>query len=463
VSLISKTLRLPLLSVVTAVVACGPSPESETPKRPPLTEKWLSRARDSYRQGDMSDATDASESALKVSPHDPDVRVMKARVALARLDLREAAKLTEGIQTVEAHQIRSRALWYAGDIDAASEEIEAVLADPSIKDSWATEVGKLARGGQGRHPFAIEGGLVGAVEMPRAGASLVVPCELEGEHILALVDTAVSELMIDSSSRREPAWVNLRFAGNIEVKDVPALTRDLAPVSRQYGATIKALIGVNMLRHIHATFDRRGDQFVVRREDPPAPPEASRVPLFYARGGGMMLRAGVTKEDSGQTPFFVDTTAAYAVALEDATWKRAGVDPSVLKGDPQLPPNVKSGILPILRIVGFDLPEVPALENVPLTDLKSSLDIDLGGVVGAGVLALFRVTFGDDGRFIWVEPDPTLGELPSATRRPRSPPPPPVEDGTAPSAAPAPPPMQPDATPPPAAPKKPDATPSPKK
>ena len=424
-----------LLLVMCAPAACGPSQDAVAPARPPLAEKWLSRAKESYRQGDMADATEASDSALKVSPRDPEVRMMKARVSLSRLEFTEAAKLSMGIATTEAHQLRARALWYAGDLEAAAEEVDAILADPSIKDPWASDVGKLARMGQGRHPFAIENALVGAVEMPRAGASLVVPCELDGERILAVVDTAVPEFVIDSTTRREPAWVNLKF-DKLEVKDVPAVTRDLSPISRQFGATIKALIGVNALRHMHATFDRHGDQFVVRREDPPAPPDASRVPLFYAKGGLMMLRAAVNKDEGGQTPFFLNTTAPYFVALEDATWKRAGVDLSVLRGDPSMPDNVKGGVLPLLRVFGFDLPDVPGYQNVPLAELKNAIDIDLGGVVGSAVLSLFRVTFGDDGRFIWVEPDPTLAEAPTGRRRA----PPPTGMDAPPSSAPSAPP-----------------------
>lgn len=436
-------------------VACGPPQDAVAPARPPLAEKWLARAKESYRQGDMADATDASDSALKVSPRDPEVRMMKARVSLSRLDFTDAAKQAAGIPTTDAHQLRARALWYAGDLEAAAEEIDAILADPQVKDPWASDVGKLARMGQGRHPFAIENALVGAVEMPRAGASLVVPCELDGERILAVVDTAVPEFVIDSTTRREPAWVNLKF-DRLEVKDVPAVTRDLTPISRQFGATIKALIGVNALRHMHVTFDRHGDQFVVRREDPPAPPEASRVPLFYAKGGLMMMRAAVNKEDGGQTPFFLNTSAPYYVALEDSTWKRAGVDLSVLRSDPSLPDNVKGGTLPLLRVFGFDLPDVPGYQNVPLAELKNNIDIDLGGVVGSAVLSLFRVTFGDDGRFIWVEPDPTLAEPSGGGRRGRGAPPPPATDvppaSPPPSAAPptAPPPGA--GNPPPAAP-----------
>ena len=36
------------------------------------------------------------------------------------------------------------------------------------------------------------------------------------------------------------------------------------------------------------------------------------------------------------------------------------------------------------------------------------LDGLLGGIVGAGLLEAFRITFTDDGRFAWVEPDPTM-------------------------------------------------------
>ena len=78
---------------------------------------------------------------------------------------------------------------------------------------------------------------------------------------------------------------------------MPALSQDLSAITRQFGVPIKALIGAQLLRHAHATFDRRGDQFVVRRQDAPAPPDASRVPLYYLRGGGMLLRATVTNKD----------------------------------------------------------------------------------------------------------------------------------------------------------------------
>jgi len=41
-------------------------------------------------------------------------------------------------------------------------------------------------------------------------------------------------------------------------------------------------------------------------------------------------------------------------------------------------------------------------------DVFANVDLDMGGIIGAGLLSVFRVTFGDDGRFIWIEPDPMM-------------------------------------------------------
>ena len=402
-----------LAAIVSFTPACG-GPGADSPNRTPLAEKWYTRAKASYLEGDFDDARHAAEAALQASASDTDIRVLNARIALMRLDFPLTLKLTNGLQTTEVHALRGRAHWYAGNIEQAADELEAMLLDPTVKDPWAREVAQLARGGTGRHPFHIEGGLIAAVEMPRAGPALVVPCELEGERILALVATAVGELIIDSNSRKEPAWVNLKFGDKLEVKDVPALTQDLSGLSRQLGAPIKALLGVNLLRHMHVTFDRRGDQFVVRKDEPSAPPDASRVPLYYVRGGGMMLRANVSGKEGGDTTLLVDSSAAFPLSLEPATWKRAGVDPASLVADPSAP-NIRTGAVPSLKIGGFDLPKVPAMEGSSLTELKSTIDVNLGGIIGGGLLSIFRVTFGDDGRFMWLEPDPGMSAAPPGT------------------------------------------------
>ena len=407
-----RSLRQPLLGALTfslalASTACG---DANSPDRTPVADKWIALMKSAYKSGDFEEADRAAVQAVKVAPKDNEVRLLAAKIALTKLDYVRSLQLTEGLTTSEAHGIRGRALWYSGDIESAADELDALLQDPAVKDLWAVEISKLARRGQGRHPFSMEGGLLAAVDLPPAGVALVVPCELEGEQILALVSTAIGEVIVDSSSRREAAWVNFRFggpAGQMEVHDVPALTQDLSGVSRQLHAPIKALLGVNLLRHAHVTFDRRGDQFIVRKSEPAAPPEASRVPLYYVRGGGMMMPIELSGGDAGRVSMMVDTTEPFAMALDDSSWKKAGVDLSSLRVAPDAP-NVKEGIVPKVRIGAFDVPQIPAIEGAPVETLKSTLEIDLGGILGAGMLSLFRVTYTDDGRAAWLESDPAL-------------------------------------------------------
>jgi hypothetical protein len=392
--------------------ACGPASSPQSSTRSPIAAKWTERAKASYRAGDFDDARDAAAHALASAPNDAEVRELTGRIALVRLDYAEALRATDGLESSAAHALRGRALWFSGDIEHAADELEALLTDPQVKDPWAREVASLARRGAGRHPFEMDGGPVGAIEMPRAieriplGAANVVPCELDGERILALVATGTSEVLVDSNSRKDPAWVSLRF-DHLEVKDVPALTQDLSAITRQLGVPIKALLGSQFLRHAHVTFDRRGDQFVVRRQDAPAPPEGSRVPLYYLRGGGMLLRATVTSKDDDPIALFVDSSRPFPLLLQEAAWKKAGVDLATLTALPDAP-GVKHGMVPVFRVGGFDLAKMPAIAGADLGELTSVMDIDLGGVIGADLLAFFRVTIEDEGRFMWIEPDPTL-------------------------------------------------------
>jgi hypothetical protein len=421
------------------LAGCGPSSGANAPNRSPLATQWLERSKVSYRAGDFDDAKDAAAHALAAAPNDPEIREVAARVSLVRLDFADVLKLTEGLTTSGARGLRGRAYWFSGDVEHAADELEAQLADPQVKDPWAQDVAGLARRGVGRHPFEMQGGIVASVEMPRSidrvplGAANVVPCELDGERILALVATGSSEVLLDSNSRREPAWVSLRF-DRVEFDDVPALVQDLSPISRQVGVPIKALIGSQLLRHGHATLDRRGDQFVVRRDDASAPPDANRVPLYYVRGGGMMLRATVTSRNDGPLPLLVDSSRPFPLLLQDEAWKKAGVDLSSLVTIPD-EPTIKRGVVPVFRLAGFDLAKMPAIEGADFAQMTNGLDIDLAGVVGADMLSFFRMTFADEGRFMWIEPDPMLlGPEPDNRPKPApaGAPPPPAASSAAP-------------------------------
>jgi hypothetical protein len=391
-----------LLALALASCASAGPGESEWP---PLAKKWFDRADASFRSGDIEDAEVAVESALHADRQRPAIRLLAARIALAQLEYAKVLSLLKGVEGTEARSLRGRALWYSGDVEQAADELEQLVADPDVRDPWATDIAKLSRRGIGRKPFSMSGGMVAVTEMPRAGtAALIVPVEISGEPALALIATGTAEVVLDASRGGEPTWISLRFGEKIEVRDVPALSKDLSGISRQVNAPIRALLGVNLLRHLHPTFDFMGGQFVVRNFEAPPPPEATAVKLAYVRGGGMLLRGAVGSTTS-QTPasLLVDTSIPFPVALDDGGWKKAGVPLSSLRAVPNQG-SLKQGILPLLRLGAFDVPSVPGLSgNEPVREREEGLGIELDGLVGSGLFASFRVTLVDGGRTMWLE------------------------------------------------------------
>jgi hypothetical protein len=225
--------------------------------------------------------------------------------------------------------------------------------------------------------------------------------------------------VVDSSSGSQPSWVSLRFGERVEVRDVPALAKDLSGISRQVNAPIKILLGVNLLRHIHPTFDLIGGQFVVRRYEPPPPPVATTVKLSYVRGGGMLLRGAFGADASAaQGSLLVDTSIVYPVALDAGGWKKAGVAASSLRSVPN-GGSLKQGTVPLLKLGAFDMPNVPALSgDEPVKEREDGLGIELDGLIGSGLLANFRVTLADGGRTMWLEDMPHEAFEPSDLKMP---------------------------------------------
>ncbi|MDQ2646319.1 MAG: hypothetical protein M3020_21075 [Myxococcota bacterium] len=389
---------------VVVLTGCTASFASGDAEWPPTARKWFDRAEASFRVGDTEDARAAVDNALRVVPNREEARLLSAKIALADLEYDRALASLDDIQTSEASSVRGRAYWYGGQVEKAADELERLLADPEVRDPWAKEIAKLARLGVGRTPFAISGGLVAATDMPRAGTpSLIVPLELNGEPALGLVATGMAEAVIDSSGGARPSWVSLRFGERIEVRDVPALAEDLSGLSKQINAPIKILLGVNVLRHLHPTFDFAGGQFVVRSFDPPTPPAATTVRLSYIRGGGMLMRGALGSDAAQGCSLLVDTTHTFTVALDDGGWKKAGINPATLTPVPG-GGQLKHGVLPQLKLGAFDVPRVPGIagESV-IKQREEGLGVELDGLVGSGLLATFRVTLVDGGRTMWLE------------------------------------------------------------
>ena len=418
----SNSLRLLSRLSRTAAVFCAAgvvwgcaAPGTSGAEWPPISKRWYDRGDASFRQGDLDDAESASENALRVTPDREEVRLLAGRIALAKLEYARTIQVLKDLDSNEARSLRGRAYWYAGEIDKAADELEKLVADPEVRDPWAMEIAKLARRGAGRKPFVMTGGQLGVTDMPRTGSTaMIVPLEINGEPGLGLIATGTAEAVVDSSGGAQANWVSLRFGESVEVRDVPALAKDLSGISRQVNAPIKILLGVNLLRHLNPTFDLIGGQFVVRRYEPPPPPVATTLKLTYVRGGGMLMRGAFGPEaTAAQASLLVDTSIVYPVALDSGGWKKAGVPASSLRSVPN-GGSMKSGTVPLLKLGAFELPSVPALSgDEPVKEREDGLGIELDGLVGSGLLANFRVTLADGGRTMWLEDMPHEAFAPS--------------------------------------------------
>lgn len=405
-----------LLAVGGLAWGCGGGGVAGESEWPVESKRWYDRALASYQSLDGEDARTAVNKALQVEPQRLELQGLATRIALSQLDYDGALQYSSGLTNSEAHSLRARAFWYSGRISEAGTELEALLSDPDVKDAWAEEVLKLVRQGAGRQPFTMRGSLLAVTEMPRLpnSTAMLVPIELNGQPVLAMLSTSSGEVVIDSAGGRESSWVSIVFDGRVEVKDVPALAKDLSGISREVNAPVKVLLGTNILRHLNATFDYLGRQFVVRNYEPPPPPVATRVPLAYIRGGEMVLRSTIgTDAEAPEFNLFLDSASTFAIALDDDAWKRTKVDLNSLLPVPGADNGMRQTRLNQVKLGAFGVPSVPAVSGVALADLEQSLGIELDGLLGSGLLSNFRVTLAEGGRTLWFEDLPTIDVEPA--------------------------------------------------
>lgn len=389
-----------LLGMCSLSLACASAKPPEA-KWPPVAKKWFDRAEHSYQAGDMDDAEHAIDNALSSLPDEVQVKILAAKISMTRLEFDRALQLLKGLDSTDAAGLRGRCHWYLGQLEQAAAELERVTSDPEVKDGWAKNTLLLARAGRGRTPFEISGGLLAAVEMPKAGnSSMFVPLEVNGEPALAMVATDRVETVMDA---REPGWVSLRFGGVLEVSDVPVVGQDLSGLSKEIGVPIKILLGVHFLRRARATVDVLGQQFVVRSYEPPPPPAATTLnPMFY-RGGAMVIGGAFGAElDAPSTALLVSTSMLFPVALDEAGWRKAGQDPSTFLSVPGQA-QLKHGMIPMLRLGAFEITQIPGVLGAPVATVEKEVGADLDGVVGSGLFSTFRLTFADGGRTLWLE------------------------------------------------------------
>lgn len=404
------------LALASSAVACSGTTTPPVVARQPEAEKWFKRAQEDFSAAKIDEADDAIKVAMDKAPEDADVRTLGGNISLARLDYAESIRRLRDVPGSEAKGLRGRAYWYEGDLDLAATEFEDMLMDADVRDPWAKQIAMLARRGEGRTPFNISGGIVAAVEVAHvspAAPYLVIPVEIDGAEGLAMIQTSTAEVVIDAPGKTDPSWVSMRFGHRLEVTDVPALAQDLSGVSKELGVPIKALIGMSLIRHLNATIDYRGRQFVARAYAPPPPPNATRVNLYYMRGGGMFLSTPLGAGEGSQAALFVDSSMRFPLALDERGWEKAGLKAGDLKPVPGDPENkMKEGVVPSMKLGAFDISHVPGVFGVvPIEEMEKGLKFDIDGVIGSALLAAYRLTFSDGGRMMWIEDDTLMHQI----------------------------------------------------
>ena len=81
-----RLLALVLATPLAFAAGCGPSVDPKVAGAKAVVDRWMVRAQSSFKAGDLDDAREAAQAALKAAPKDASVRVLNARLALARLD-----------------------------------------------------------------------------------------------------------------------------------------------------------------------------------------------------------------------------------------------------------------------------------------------------------------------------------------------------------------------------------------
>ena len=120
----------------------------------------------------------------------------------------------------------------------------------------------------------------------------------------------------------------------------------------------------------------------------------------------MLVRGGFgTGNATIPASFIIDTSMDFPMALDEGGWKKAGKKLSDLQPIPGSK-GMSQGQVPLFTFGTLEIPDVPALSGVPIQEIERPVEMDLDGIIGAGMLAPFRVTLADEGRAMWLEPIP---------------------------------------------------------
>jgi hypothetical protein len=129
------------------------------------------------------------------------------------------------------------------------------------------------------------------------------------------------------------------------------------------------------------------------------------------------MSSALRESDAGRATLLLDSVGKHPLVLDEAGLAKAGVSMSTLVAIPSDPDaKLREGEVATLRLGAFDLRRVPAVLGVPVEPLEQATGFGLDGVLGAPVLASYRLTLGDEGRTLWLEDDILVRQILASDR-----------------------------------------------
>jgi hypothetical protein len=394
-----KTTALAMLCYITALVGCGGTPPASSSLAAASGEQagapsWSDRAVTSYLEGDMDAAWRASQNALQLNPLDDHGMEVAARVALSRLDARATVAVLERAHGPTLLRLRARANAMLGEFAAVARDLGAVDGQEPV-DGWATAMLPLSRAATAGPYFSATGDASAEIPYQGAAATLPIPIvaiTIDGHATNALIATSASTTVVDDDGHPSGSVIADIGLGALHVHNVPSFARDLSDIENAVHIPIGAVIGMDILLHLHATLDGPNRKLIVRTAAPEIANDSLALPFAMFQGSLLAIRATI---NDGQPQYYaLDSAAGLVLALADVAVQSMHVDPATLPLVPGSPvANARVVDIESFHLGAAAIEHVPGVTGLVPPGLVEVAGTRIYGVIGGQFLAQFQMTF----------------------------------------------------------------------
>ena len=352
-------------------------------------------------EGRLDEAHAAAVDALATDPEQPIAREVAARVLLARGEMREAVDLLSSARRPRLVRLRARARARLSDYAGVAADLSSV-EEREPADGWAEAMLPVARAAPAEGIFAISGPARTAVAMDARAPVPVIPITVGGRETNALVATSADVTVLDDQIRGTAGFADELSLGELTVRNVPVLSRDLDAIGEALGTEIGAVIGMDLMSRLEVTLDGREREIVLRREGTEASANASEVPFVAFEATFLAVRATLNGTVEGW--FTLDTSGLFPIAIAPDTVEALGVDPESLEAAPGAPsPDIRMTTLERVRFGEVEMSGVPAVTGLVPADLSELAGAPIAGMLGAAMVHQLSVTIAKERRVLLIE------------------------------------------------------------